>query len=215
MLLQPDSKLYIMPADGGEPRLMNCNTGNMNSWHSWSPNGRWLVFSTKERGPYTQLYLTHIDKNGNDSPPVFLENLAFESRAANIPEFLPVNASVLNKMEDDFSNHAMYYTRLAGTSVYERKYLDALKYVETALNADSTYLDAYIERISIRLILGNIGSTDDLRDRKIARARINSELGDREGFSRDMRTTYAILKEISQTRDLNQEEQNILSSISE
>jgi tetratricopeptide (TPR) repeat protein len=174
MLLQPDSKLYIMPADGGEPRLMNCNTGNMNSWHSWSPNGRWLVFSSKERGPYTQLYLTHIDKNGNDSPPVFLENLAFESRAANIPEFLPVNASVLNKMVDDFSNHAMYFTRLAGTSRYQKRYLDALKYVEAALETDSTYLDAYIERISIRLILGNTGSTDDLRDRKIA-----MELADR------------------------------------
>ena len=170
MLLQPDSKLYIMPAGGGEPRLMNCNTGNMNSWHSWSPNGRWLVFSSKQRGPYTQLYLTHIDKDGNDSPPVFLENLAFESRAANIPEFLPVNASVLNKMVDEFSNHAMYFTRLAGTSKHDKKYLDALKYVEAALEADSTYLDAYIERISIRSILGNAGSTDDLRDRKIARA---------------------------------------------
>jgi tetratricopeptide (TPR) repeat protein len=47
------------------------------------------------------------------------------------------------------------------------------------------------------------------------RARINSKLGDREGFSRDIRTTAAILKEISQIRDLTQEEQKILSSIHE
>ncbi|NQU86624.1 MAG: PD40 domain-containing protein, partial [Mariniphaga sp.] len=58
MLLQPDSKLYIMPVEGGVPRLMNCNTNNMNSWHSWSPNGKWVVFSSKKNGPYTQLYLT-------------------------------------------------------------------------------------------------------------------------------------------------------------
>jgi tetratricopeptide (TPR) repeat protein len=68
----------------------------------------------------------------------------------------------------------MYFTRLAGTSRYQKRYLDALKYVEAALETDSTYLDAYIERISIRLILGNTGSTDDLRDRKIA-----MELADR------------------------------------
>ena len=68
MLLQPDSRLYIIPSSGGEPRLMNCNMNEMNSWHSWSPNGKWLVFSSKNRGPYTQLYLTHIDENGMDSP---------------------------------------------------------------------------------------------------------------------------------------------------
>jgi hypothetical protein len=34
MLLQKDSKLIIVPSEGGEPREMTCNTGNMNSWHS-------------------------------------------------------------------------------------------------------------------------------------------------------------------------------------
>ena len=53
MLLQPDSKLYIMEADGTNARLMNCNTENMNSWHSWSPNGHWLVFSSKKESLYT------------------------------------------------------------------------------------------------------------------------------------------------------------------
>jgi len=32
----------------------------MNSWHSWSPNGRWLVFSTKVFSPYTQLALAQV-----------------------------------------------------------------------------------------------------------------------------------------------------------
>ena len=40
MLLQPDSKLYIMPSEGGEARKLSCNTAMMNSWHSWSPNGK-------------------------------------------------------------------------------------------------------------------------------------------------------------------------------
>lgn len=49
MLLQPDSELYIVPAQGGEARRLRCNTSRMNSWHSWSRNGKWLVFSSKAR----------------------------------------------------------------------------------------------------------------------------------------------------------------------
>ncbi|MBX3024294.1 tetratricopeptide repeat protein [bacterium] len=94
MLLQPDSELWIVPAAGGEARRLRYNTPRMNSWHSWSSNSRWLVFSSKVNGPYTQLFLTHIDEDGNDSPPVLLERFTSPDRAANIPEFthLPGNA---------------------------------------------------------------------------------------------------------------------------
>ena len=37
MLLQPDSELYIIPAEGGEARRLRCNTDRMNSWHSGRP----------------------------------------------------------------------------------------------------------------------------------------------------------------------------------
>lgn len=115
MLLQPDSKLYIMPTDGSTaPRLMNCNTSNMNSWHSWSPNGRWLVFSSKIKGAYTQLFLAHVDEKGMDSPPVWLEYLNVDNRAANIPEFVNVEFDQFNKIVDDFSDVADYNVR--GTS---------------------------------------------------------------------------------------------------
>jgi len=32
-----------------------------------------LAFSSKARGPYTQLMLTHIEANGNDTPAVMVE----------------------------------------------------------------------------------------------------------------------------------------------
>ena len=87
-LMRPDGQLYIVPAAGGEARRMRCNTPLMNSWHSFSPNGRWMVFSSKSRSPYTQLFLTHIDEEGNDSPAILIENSTAANRAANIPEFV-------------------------------------------------------------------------------------------------------------------------------
>uniref|UniRef100_Q029B0 Tetratricopeptide TPR_2 repeat protein n=1 Tax=Solibacter usitatus (strain Ellin6076) TaxID=234267 RepID=Q029B0_SOLUE len=89
-LMRPDSQLYIVPAAGGKARRMRANTPLMNSWHSFSPNSRWLVFSSKSRSPYTQMFLTHIDADGNDTPPVLIENATAANRAVNIPEFVNI-----------------------------------------------------------------------------------------------------------------------------
>lgn len=98
LLLQPDSQLYILPGEGGIARKMNCNTDIMNSWHSWSPNGRWIVFSSKINTPFTELFLTHIDENGKDSPPVKLIRLNSLKYAANIPEFAHSKKTILKKI---------------------------------------------------------------------------------------------------------------------
>ncbi|MGA2170753.1 MAG: hypothetical protein ABSG62_21415 [Terracidiphilus sp.] len=55
LLMRPDSQLYIVPVGGGVARRLQCNTPLMNSWHSFSPNGHWLVFSSKSRSPYVLL----------------------------------------------------------------------------------------------------------------------------------------------------------------
>jgi tetratricopeptide (TPR) repeat protein len=89
-LMRPDSELYIVPFAGGVARKMRCNTSLMNSWHSFSPNGRWMVFSSKSRTPYTQMYLTHIDANGNDSPAILIEDSTAANRAVNLPEFVNI-----------------------------------------------------------------------------------------------------------------------------
>ena len=102
MLLQPDSELWIVPAAGGEARRLRYNTARMNSWHSWSSNSRWLVFSSKVNGPYTQLFLTHIDDDGNDSPPVLLERFTSPDRAANIPEFVKLPANAIADIKERF-----------------------------------------------------------------------------------------------------------------
>jgi Flp pilus assembly protein TadD len=110
LLMRPDSQLYIVPFEGGNPgspatgpgrwggkaRRMHCNLAPMNSWHTWSPNSRWLAFSSKARGPFTRLMLTHIDANGNDTPAIIVDDTTAANRAINIPEFvnLPPGASI-------------------------------------------------------------------------------------------------------------------------
>lgn len=108
MLLQPDSQLYIIPADGGEARLLQCNTPRMNSWHSWSPNSRWLVFSSKANSPYTQLFLTHIDQAGNSTPAVVLQQFTAADKAGNIPEFVNAKPRAIAKIRERFLNEQSY-----------------------------------------------------------------------------------------------------------
>ncbi len=109
MLLQPDSELYILPAEGGEARRLRCNTTRMNSWHSWSPNGKWLVFSSKMYSPYTQLFLTHIDEHGESSVPVVLSRFTAQERAANIPEFVNVAPDAIQRITEAFLDDLHYY----------------------------------------------------------------------------------------------------------
>lgn len=90
-LMRPDSQLFIVPFAGGQARRMRANTRLMNSWHSFSPNGHWMVFSSKARSPYTQMYLTHIDKDGNDSPAILIDKATAANRAVNIPEFVNID----------------------------------------------------------------------------------------------------------------------------
>ncbi len=102
MLLMPDSELYIVPAEGGDARRLRANTPRMNSWHSFSSNGRWLVFSSKANTAYTQLFLTHIDEAGRSTPPVVLDRFTGNDRAANIPEFVPLPADSIAQIKEQF-----------------------------------------------------------------------------------------------------------------
>jgi len=168
MLLQPDSRLYIMPSNGGKPRLMNCNMEEMNSWHSWSPNSRWIVFSSKNRGLYTQLYLTHIDENGMDSPPILLENLCFEEKAANIPEFFPFDSKHFMRIMDNFSKTPEYFNRISYDAMSNNYFKRAMNDLDEAFKIDSNYLESYFSRIALNAILKQANSTQDISDKKKA-----------------------------------------------
>ena len=116
LLMRPDSQLHIVPAEGGEARRMRCNTPLMNSWHSFSPNGRWMVFSSKSRSPYTQMFLTHIDEDGNDSPAILIENSTAANRAVNIPEFVNIAPDGLLKIDAPAAEFYRLFNKAAALS---------------------------------------------------------------------------------------------------
>ena len=135
MVMRPDGKLYIVPFAGGDARLMNCNTPLMNSWHTFSPNGRWLAFSSKSRSPYTQLYLTHVDANGIDTPPVLVDNTTAANRAVNLPEFANIPKGGLEKIDPQ----ANQYYKMENTALdlmTKNQFTEAIPMWRSALGKD-------------------------------------------------------------------------------
>lgn len=98
IMLQPHSQLFIIPSSGGVFRKMRCNQNLFNSWHSWSPNGKWLLFSSKVNSPYTEIFITQVDENGSDSPPVLLSRFNDAGYAANVPEFVNIKPDAIQKI---------------------------------------------------------------------------------------------------------------------
>ena len=46
--------------------LTEANSNDVDSYHSWSSNGRWIVFSTRRMdGNYTRSFIAYFDKDGN------------------------------------------------------------------------------------------------------------------------------------------------------
>ncbi len=91
-----DCDLYSLRMSNGEIYpLTDANSEESESYHSWSSNSRWMVFSSRRMdGLYTRLYFTYIDANGvahkpfllpQKNPVQFYEDLML---AYNIPEFI-------------------------------------------------------------------------------------------------------------------------------
>ncbi len=96
-LIKPSADLWIVSTEeGAMPRLLECNVDYaMDSYHSWSSNSRWLVFTTKrDDGIFTKIYLTEIDEEGHASPPVELPTLEESMLCYNIPEFLKYKVTI-------------------------------------------------------------------------------------------------------------------------
>jgi hypothetical protein len=90
----PSADLYLLDVLSGKWKKLEVNSDRTDSFHSWSSNGRWLVFSSKrDDGLFTKPYFSHIDSLGNASKPFVLpqEDPLFYKTSLeiyNVPEFI-------------------------------------------------------------------------------------------------------------------------------
>jgi tetratricopeptide (TPR) repeat protein len=63
------------------------------------------------------MYLTHIDREGNDSPPIPIENATAANRAVNIPEFVNIPPDGLRQI----GGPVIDYYRLVNDAAYLQK----------------------------------------------------------------------------------------------
>ena len=70
-----------------------------------------MVFSSKANTPYTEMFLTHIDEDGNDSPPILIANATAANRAVNLPEFVNIDYDDLLTIDAPTINYYRHYER--------------------------------------------------------------------------------------------------------
>ncbi len=90
-----DADLWMMDLRTGEARpAKEINSPDTESYHSWSSNGKWVVFSSRrDDGTYTRPFFAHIGKDGRGTKPFELPQADPDyhrqfMRCFNIPEFM-------------------------------------------------------------------------------------------------------------------------------
>ena len=73
------SDLYMMDLEAAQQtgeykyRRLDINSDKSESWHSWSSNSRWIVFSSKrDSGVFTRIYIAYVDTDGKVHKPILL-----------------------------------------------------------------------------------------------------------------------------------------------
>ena len=90
-----DAELWIMDLQTGVARNMEeINSPDTESYHSWSSNGRWVMFSSRRYDAnYTRPFIAHVDANGRGSKPFELpcanpDHHRQLLKSYNVPEFM-------------------------------------------------------------------------------------------------------------------------------
>lgn len=90
-----DADLWVLDLTSGEAKPITAiNSNDTESYHTWSSNGHWLVFSSRrDDGTYTRPFFAHMDKDGKWGKPFELPQADPDYhrqflRSYNIPELM-------------------------------------------------------------------------------------------------------------------------------
>lgn len=109
-----EADLWLMDLATGQQRcLEEVNSDDTESYHSWSTNSRWFVFSSRRGdGLYSKLYFANIDANGNVGKPFLMPQRNPQKYydecyyTFNVPEIVKtkVEYDVKAAFDEQFSN---------------------------------------------------------------------------------------------------------------
>lgn len=88
-----ENDLHLLNLETNEiSNMTDVNSNDSDSYHSWSSNGRWLVFSSRRiGGTYTRLFISYFDENGKGHTPILLPQkdpmyYDYLMKSYNVPE---------------------------------------------------------------------------------------------------------------------------------
>jgi hypothetical protein len=107
-----NADLYILELSTKRTKKLDLNSEYIESFHAWSSNGRWIVFSSKRIDHlFARPYFAYMDENGDFSKPFVLpqENPEYYETCLetfNVPEFIrePVQISAKNLAKAAYQN---------------------------------------------------------------------------------------------------------------
>ena len=93
-IYQPNSDLFLLDLRTRQTRRLDINSEQADSWHCWSANGRWIVFSSKRLdGLFARPFFSYVDREGQFCKPFVLpqQDPAFYQhylKTFNVPELV-------------------------------------------------------------------------------------------------------------------------------
>jgi hypothetical protein len=127
--------VFLLDIGTGKWKKLEVNSDRPDSFHSWSSNGRWIVFSSKRQdNVFTRPYFSHIDSLGNASKPFLLPQEDFLSQeyslnVYNVPEFTkePVHISPQALADAAFSQQNEMITAKLDPNVIQNRNTEKAK----------------------------------------------------------------------------------------
>jgi Tol biopolymer transport system component len=114
-----EADIYSIDLQTFAANRLDLNSDDTDSYHSWSSNGKWLIFSSRRGdGLTTRPYISYMDESGKSSKPFILpqEDPAFYRhflKSFNIPEFstfeIDLNPGEIRDLAKTESKPAKWY----------------------------------------------------------------------------------------------------------
>ncbi len=117
-VFHPEADLWLMDLRTRQTRKLDeVNSDQSESWHNWSGNSRWFVFTSKRQdGMYARLYIAGIDEKGQVTKPFLLPQR--NPRKHDMEMMDSYNVPDFTKVKVEFDAHEAYQQVFKGDRIH-------------------------------------------------------------------------------------------------